>query len=353
MTTVGGYVLGKEKILSDKEIEIVKKICEKYDFSVRKAYKIRSVYKLFTYDNKCICLKKTKSGKKKIGNGNNLVEQLYKVGFTKTPNYIKMKNGKLYSTHRGYIFYAMNWVDGDEADLDDLEQAVVCAELLSQFHNSTKKIDVTKLKIKNNVKNWPSIFMEDIYALDRFQNEIENKRLKTTFDIEYKKNIDFFTNRGLIALNILNTSAYNKLKNGEDNVVICHDSYYYQNLIKGEDGFYIIDLNNLVYDLRISDLGKYIRRLMSKKSYNWDFNKCKVLIEGYNKNYHLEKDELKAMLALIIFPHRFCKLGRKRYLKRKPWPEIKYSHKLRKIVKQFSIKEQFINDYLKFIKEYE
>ena len=47
------------------------------------------------------------------------------------------------------------------------------------------------------------------------------------------------------------------------------------------------------------------------------------------------------MLALIIFPHKFWKLGQKRYMKQKKWSETKYLHKLNKITCHNETQEKF------------
>lgn len=49
---------------------------------------------------------------------------------------------------------------------------------------------------------------------------------------------------------------------------------------------------------------------MTKKSYQWDFEKTKRIIEAYNSENKLTKEDLEVMLSLVIFPHKFWKLGK-------------------------------------------
>jgi len=58
------------------------------------------------------------------------------------------------------------------------------------------------------------------------------------------------------------------------------------------------------------------------------------------------------MLALIIFPHKFWKLGKKRYVKYKNWNELKYMHKLNRLLKYNELQQQFIEDYLNYVSNY-
>jgi Ser/Thr protein kinase RdoA (MazF antagonist) len=100
------------------------------------------------------------------------------------------------------------------------------------------------------------------------------------------------------------------------------------------------------------DLGKFIRRLMTKSDFQWNFSKARYIIEAYHTQNPLSAEELEVMLALIIFPHKFWKLGRKRYIKQKNWSENKYMHKLEKVIKYSDLEQNFIDDYQNFIDEF-
>ncbi|MEL7596944.1 MAG: hypothetical protein AAGU01_01940 [Clostridiaceae bacterium] len=91
---------------------------------------------------------------------------------------------------------------------------------------------------------------------------------------------------------------------------------------------------------------------MSKSDYKWDFEKAKKIIDGYNSINRLTKEELKVMLALIIFPHKFWKLGRKRYIKHKNWSEQRYNHKLNKVIYNAELQQKFLEDYLHYLEDY-
>ncbi len=113
--------------------------------------------------------------------------------------------------------------------------------------------------------------------MDRFRNNIENKKIKNEFDITYKEHIDSFYERAMVALSFLNKSDYYKLsKDAQKNKSLCHHSFYYQNIIKKGTEYYIIDLDSIIIDLQVNDLGKYIRRLMTKKTINGILKKPKV-----------------------------------------------------------------------------
>lgn len=349
---VNRIMINQQDTISTKEEQLVKKVLEKYSLKVSSINKSRSAYKIYT-DKGIFCLKKMKHGNQKAENGSILVEELAKQNFKQIPQYIKTSRGENYVKSKKMIFYVTQWIDGKECDLCDLEEAKNCMKLLAQFHLASSKIDVRKLKIRNNLKNWPLIFNSNIQDLGRYKKIIETKRLRNEFDNAYYQCIEDNIKRGLTTLNLLKESEYNTIsKEAFNKKTICHDSFYYQNVIKRGKEYFLVDLDSIIMDLHVKDVGKLIRRLMFKNEYSWDFNKAKLLIEEYNKYKTLSKAELEIMLALIVFPHKFWKLGRKRYDKHKNWNEIKYMHKLDALIKYNELQEIFLQDYLNFLTNY-
>ncbi|WP_234120648.1 CotS family spore coat protein [Clostridium hydrogenum] len=337
--------------IKNKELKMLKRVLCRYNFKIIYIRKARSAYQIRT-DKGIVCLKRMKHGRKKAQNGSYLVEELKKNNFYNTAQYIKTTDHEFFVHYKGFLFYITEWIDGVECNMDDINEAVNCTKLLANFHSASKKIDISKLYIKSNTKNWPTFFMKCIKDMNNFKNAINKKRIKNQFDENYEKFIDKSCERGLFSIKLLNESSYYKLaKNSKQVKNICHNSFYYQNIIKKDDKYYIIDLDSIVIDFAISDLGKMIRRLMFKKEYNWDFNKAKLIIDAYIAINKLSKEELEIMLSLIIFPHKFWKLGSKRYIKHKSWTESKYMKKLNKVITYSECEDKFIDDYIKYLKK--
>jgi len=333
-------------------MHILIEVMHRYNLELVSAEKVRSAYKIITNSGN-FCLKRMKHGRNKVKNGCILTEELRLNKFINTAQYFRTKDGAFSVSYKKNIFYLTEWLEGVESNLTNIDEAVNCTKLLAQFHNSSNKIDHSKINVPNNLKNWPKIFLSNLNDLEKFKKIIINKRIKNEFDLLFLENIDNFYNRGMAAINMLNKSEYYKFsKVASEKKIICHNSFYYQNIIKRNGEYFIIDLDSIMIDLQISDLGKFIRRLMFKKTYGWNFAFAKALIDAYNSTNKLSKEDLEIMLALIIFPHKFWKLGKKRYIKQKNWSETKYLHKLNKITSHNENQEKFFYDYLNFLEEY-
>lgn len=340
------------KIITNKEIQILIIVMHKYNIQLVNAERVRGAYKVTT-DIGNFRLKKMKHGRNKAKNGCILTEELIFNGFSNIAKYFRSKEGDFYVKYKSNIFYLTEWIDGSECDLTDIDEAINCVKLLAEFHNISNKIDHNKIHIEKNLNNWPKIFTSNLNNLEKFKNTIISKRIKNDFDVLFLEEFDNFYTRGLSAINMLNKSQYYKFsKIAYDSKSICHNSFYNQNIIKKEGEYFITDLDSIIIDMQISDLGTLIRRLMFKKSYGWDFNFAKALIEAYNSINSLCKEDLEIMFALIIFPQKFYKLGYRRYINQKKWSETKYLHKLNKIVSYNENQEKFFEDYLIFLEEY-
>ncbi|GAA0176842.1 CotS family spore coat protein [Clostridium sediminicola] len=339
-----------DNISKDEEV-ILRNILARYPYSILDIKRVRSAYKIRTNKGN-LCLKKFQHGKFKAKNGWILVNELYKNKFYNTAKFLKTKNNNILIKYKKYFFYVTEWIDGNECDLRDLEEAKNVIKLLANFHLTTNKINTKGMKIPYNVEKWPEIYNQKLNDFLNYKTLIQGKRIKNEFDKKYYDSIDIYYNRGIKTLSLLGDSNYtNYVK--EVNVAnsICHNSYYYQNIIKKDDVYYIIDLDRIVIDLQLVDLCKFISRLMSKSEYNWDFQKAKEILESYMKIKPMSKDELDIMLAMMIFPHKFWKLGRKRYYKHKNWSERKYNKKFKKLLTRFDKEDEFIKEFDKYVND--
>lgn len=336
---------------SDKERRILDIVLKQYNFNITNFTKIGSVYKLETPEGN-ICLKKIRHGRHKANNACVLAQELLNKGFCNVPRYYKTIGGKNRVRYKKLVFYATEWIDGEECNLNNIDEAIDCVKLLAQFHLANSNIDSKGFKTKNDLKNWPKIFKDKLQDIERYERIINNKRIKGEFDSSYYKCVEKMYHRGMVALNFLNTSDYYKLsKEANKNKTICHNNFYGQNIIKKENKYYIIDLDDIDINIYVNDLAELISRLMCKRNYNWDFSKAKILIEAYDSINKLSKSKLEIMLALIVFPDKFWKLGRKRYKKHKPWDEAKYMQKLTKILNCNEMEDKFLEDYLCYLEE--
>lgn len=336
--------------ISQSEIIMLAEVLKHYDFRVSSVDKVRSAYKVCT-DKGAFCLKRVSHGYRKAKKSYYILEHLQEKGFDSVADYYNTKGGRALIKYKDAAFYLTNWIDGREADFSDISEILRCSELLAQFHNYGKDFKAPKhIKIRSQSKKWKKTFSKYRDQMGEFRAAIDKLKLKSEFDYTYRSCIDYYYRQAELAVMILERSGYNELCDFYENENnICHDSFYYQNILVDKDNkLYIVDLESCQYDIPMSDLGKFIRRILSKKKFKWDFDLCRRIIESYCRVRPMTREEYTILLAMLVFPHKFWKLGRKRYVKNKKWEERKYRKKLKRLIKQKEFKREFIYCYINF-----
>lgn len=334
--------------IDQQEFNRISEILKEYALEPIKIEKVRSVYKVVT-DGRIYCLKKIKlNSYKKSEKGALLSKYLISKGFYSVVRYVKTKDNSYFVKRNHSAYYVTDWIKGREIKADNFEELKRCATLLADFHNASVGFTIGNSKIDNNYLKWPSLLNVKKQELIEIKSMIDSKQIKTAFDSNYSSLIDEFVDSINVSLDLLEKSKYREIAI-QANITksVCHDSFYYQNiLLKNNNKMYLIDLDSCIYDISINDLAKFIRRILFKKVYTWEFHIAEELIKAYTTKKPLSKEEYEILLALIIFPHKFWKLGIKKYKSKKKWPESKYLRKLKRIVKMNEKQNDFIVKYL-------
>lgn len=349
VTMASERLISLSNTINKKDYDKLLDVLKEYNITPASIERIRSAYKVVCAD-RCYCLKKINHGDKKALKGLLLVEYLKSHNFNNVVNYIPTINGSDSVKTKTSIYYLMDWVEGRECDFDNEEELKNAVKLLGEFHKSSTGFNPDKLRIDSNIKNWPGYIEFEVKEMLHFKGYIERKKIKTQFDFDYYYAVDAFLPYMNLALELLTTSDYiSTSSSAKEQHTICHDSFYYQNiLIDSNNQMYLIDLDSVVYDIHVYDLAKFIRRILYKKQYSWNFEFAKTMIEIYSEINPLNKEDYKILLAFLIIQHKFWKLGRKRYRKGKKWSEDKYVHKLRKLMRYRELQSEFIEKFKQY-----
>ncbi|MCX7695822.1 MAG: CotS family spore coat protein [Caloramator sp.] len=324
--------------------EITSIIKNKYGIEIIDIQKKRSVYKILSNKSSIYCLKEVNHNFSRFKWLPSFLLYLKEKEFLNCPLLVKDNQGQYYfKTDNHKYYYLTNWIDGNECEIDNLEDALNSIILLSQFHKKSEGFNSKQILFE-----YSRIIKEYIKKKDdviRYKNLIINKKIMSYFDMLY---IEAFNNQISLAekslIYLLNSNYRNLNKIAIKKKLICHNSFYYQNIIKSDNDLYLIDFDKIIYETVEYDLGKFIQRLMFRKSYNWQFDKAKLLIDKYISCYDNSID-YRLLLSIIIFPHKYWKLGNKKYDKKKNLNENYYIRRLKKIISNNQCILKFIDEF--------
>lgn len=336
--------------IEDHELELLEKILENYDIEYKSIEKVRSAYKI-SDGNASYCLKMLGRGYKRAHKSYFLSNALCEKGFDNVAPYVFTKDEEYLIKYKKSSFYLTKWIDGREVNFKDLEDILDSAKFLAHFHNSAKNLEIPKgVKIRDRHNNWLEHFNTHIEAVKGFVDKIERRSKSAGFDLIFRNNFQIFMEEAQFAVELLSTKeAKNAFDMAEREKYICHDSFYYQNILRDREGkLYLVDLESSLLDCPMSDLGKLIRRILCKSKFKWDFDLCRRMIDAYDSVRPISHEELYPLLAMLAFPHKYWKFGKKRYLKKKEWTEAEYQNKLKKVIALQEYKHEMISNFVLF-----
>ncbi len=335
-----------EKITHAEKREIME-VLQQYKISYNKIEKVRSVYKIIG-EYRCYALKKLKHGKIKSKMGEAIVQHLKNKGFIFVPEYIRNKNDELYIEKGKHSYYLMEWIEGKEVNFKKQKNLIKGVQVLASFHNASMGFrDSADGIIKNNFLNTRKVHFEGGNQLISYKEDLIKKKHKNQWEKKYMTYMDYFIQEANRAKRLFKLYNYDGLiKRDQKTYGFCHESYYYQNvLVKKDENYSVIDLDSCARNIYIYDLGKFLRRMMWIQEYQWNFNIARDCIESYGTIRPINKWDIGVLLGILIFPHKYIRLGNKRLEKKKNWSENKYRRKLEKQLQCISSIKIFTKDY--------
>ena len=95
---------------------------------------------------------------------------------------------------------------------------------------------------------------------------------------------------------------------------MCHQDYGRGNALQTKNGVYILDLDNLAYDLPIRDVRKMLTERM-KTNEAWDWKQFKQLISAYTSILPLTDEQMNLLYIDLLYPHFFHSAAKYRFKK--------------------------------------
>lgn len=128
---------------------------------------------------------------------------------------------------------------------------------------------------------------------------------------------------------------------------LLHGNYQHHNVLKTEQGWATIGMEQFRFGPSVVDLYDYVRKVLEKNQYCYEV--VKETLKGYEAGRHLTKAEYKALFLLLSYPEKFWKISNRYYNTKKTWVPPKMVEKLHKVVEQNQRKRDFL---VKFREDY-
>ena len=235
---------------------------------------------------------------------------------------------------------AFTGAECDTKNRDDMLTAVRC---LASLHNVAETYvgempDFVKMKPDSLLL----LYQKHNRELRQVRNYIRTRKKKNEFEELFIHQYDRFAGKAEEITGLLEKMELEKNVFG-----FCHGDFNQHNLIFSRQGIAIVRFENFSYDIRVSDLANFVRKMMEKN--NWNTGLGLDLIRTYDGVRKMSAQEYKYLYFYLAYPEKFWKIANHYNNSHKAWLSGRNIEKLEKVIEQENAREQFLQILFHFV----
>lgn len=252
-------------------------------------------------------------------------------GFERVLHIYLTKEGQPFFEAEHSYWVLMDWVDGRNPEVrksGDVEQ--VTRDLARLHRYMMGILPAAGGKSGNKWQDWPEKMMEGRKILQAYLKRARRSLAPSDFDKLLMKDNEDLAERIEQSLQFAMSLTCQQLMQDERNErAVAYQAIKEKEFLLGFDGrIYFLNPLKVEYDLRVKDLGDWIKRIV-KKSPEYQALIPKV-IQWYEEERPLSRGEKVWLLSYLLYPAKLVKIIERYMLKKKRWAEEGYVRKLRK-----------------------
>lgn len=218
---------------------------------------------------------------------------------------IPTKDDGLFCIHEGFALVLYSWIEGSDLMMDE-NWNDLCSGLkgLAEFQMASKGyIPTDDCAVYDRMGAWPDHYMKMYEELIEWKNQSD--MLTSSFHQTYSRTSEQMIAMAKQAIELLGASTYTQWVNAIGKYgYMSHQDYGKGNALLTERGVYVLDLDNLAYDLPIRDVRKLISKYMDHLE-RWDAEVLERIISCYESVLPLSPEQREILYIDLLFPHKY------------------------------------------------
>ena len=292
------------------------------------------------------CLKKINFGIQKLLFVYGAKEHLINNGFDTVDRYVLNIDGLPYALVNEDIYTLSQWLEGRECDFQNKNDLVIAAKNLAKLHIASRGYEPPEnSKLKSDLGRWPHLMEKRIKSFDKMKDMARKKSMKTPFDLNYVKAVQFYKDLGKRAMNVLEDSRYMDIcRITEEEKSFCHHDYTYHNIvIDNENRVNIIDFDYCKREVGTYDIANFMIKVL--KRVDWNIEYANIILDSYNSVNPLREEEYRVIFAFLLFPQRFWRLSNRYYYNEVNWAQNTFNKKIDELINEEEVYLRFIDTF--------
>ena len=248
-----------------------------------------------------------------------------------TDQILSNKEGSYISGDSENIPYIVKkWYEGKECDTRSEGEICKGVSALASLHK-TMYMPVQNHYVRESLC---SEFQRHNRELRKIRKFILGKRRKNPFEQELLDTICSFLGHGEEALERLESSEYEKLRQQElARGAVCHGEFNQHNILFSEGKVRAVtNFDKWNFDIQVGDLYRFMRKILEK--HQWDLDLGRKLLLAYQQVRPLSREEVENLRIRFAYPEKYWKLANYYYTHNKAWISEKNLEKLEKLREQ-------------------
>lgn len=258
---------------------------------------------------------------------------------------VRTTEGELrYTDVDGTSYFLRKTFQGRECDTRSQEEVLYVTKhmaklhcLLSDYKPECVQVSETEGGIADAPQTAPfSLAEKHTRELKKVKNYVRGKKKKNDFESEFLRGYDHYMEQ---AKEVLRLEEQQGLP--EDARQLCHGDFNQHNLLFTREGLAVVGFEKLRWDLCVSDLTNFMRKILEK--HNWNSGLGMDMVMSYNTVRELAPWELRQLYIKLLYPEKFWKTVNHYYNARKTWVSGRNIEKLARLASQEQKREEFLS----------
>jgi len=241
-----------------------------------------------------------------------------------------------YTDVDGTSYFLRKTFQGRECDTRNTEEILCVTRHLAKLHLLLADCHPLAGEEQPAMAPPPSLAGKHTRELKKMRNYVRSKKKKNDFESEFLRGYEHYMEQ---AQRVLELEEVQDVPKGA--LQLCHGDFNQHNLLFTREGLAVVGFEKLRYDLCVSDLTNFIRKILEK--HNWSSGLGMDMVMAYNAVRELMPWELRRLYLKLLYPEKFWKIVNHYYNARKTWVSIRDIEKLTRLSTQEAKREEFLS----------
>ncbi len=314
-------------------------ILEAYDLTVNRTYKGRGALICETNQGLKI-LREYHGSAAKLQMQDEILSHIGKRGSFKVDFFVRNKEGGLLTADvSGTPYVLKDCCDGRECDVKNLGELRLAAKNLAVLHRMMQIPQLCTVPMYfHSIKRESGKHTRELKKIKDF---IQARSKKSEFELYFIKNFGLFYEQALeVNGSMAGWDEKSFLHEIFESGQLCHGEYIHHNIMINKQGLSIINFEKFLADTKVRDLYQFTRKVLEKN--NWEERTGFLLLESYEEEMPLLKEEKRNLYFRLAYPEKFWKIANYYYNSNKALVPDKNIDKLKILVNQNDARERFL-----------